>query len=280
MEQKVSDKMKSAVLFVSHVVNDDVVARYRRLRKELPADRYDVVWLMTLSEGAEPVCPNDVQMVSVRPHDLRALGYTPIASTIVPGSCHFLPLRFFLGHQAYRHYWLIEYDVEFTGNWLTLLHDCDTHLQNYDLLACHVERFGIDNHDWTWWHRDNHCGYPTDDCIKAFLPICRYSHSALAILDRYLKAGQAAHSEVMVPTCLHHHDLKIGDIGGNSPFAPNGYRDKYYIQGPGVNNGTMRWRPAFTKEETLNSGLENTLFHPVKAKPSSSDCKWTMEYGS
>ncbi|GEM_PF-1456389 len=39
MEQKVSDKMKSAVLFVSHVVNDDVVARYRRLRKELPPTR-------------------------------------------------------------------------------------------------------------------------------------------------------------------------------------------------------------------------------------------------
>lgn len=264
MEQKVNGEMKNAVLFVSHLMDDDILARYRRLRGELPADKYDVVWLMTLSEGADFDCPKGIAMVKVRPHELRTLGYTPIESTLVPGSCHFLPLRYFLDHPTYRHYWFIEYDVEFTGNWLTLLNDCDTHLQTYDLLGCHVERFGTNNRDWTWWHRDNSCGYPLEMCIKAFLPICRYSHAALACLDRYLKAGHAAHAEVMVPTCLHHHGMRIADIGGTGPFTPNDYHNKYYIQGPGVNNGTMRWRPAFTKEESLNSGLENTLFHPVK----------------
>lgn len=265
MEQKVSENMKSAVLFVSHLINDDIVARYRRLRDELPVDLYDVVWLMTLSEGEETVCPDDVKMTAIRPHELRAMGYTPIANTLVPGSCHFLPLRFFIDHPTYHHYWLIEYDVEFTGCWRVLLNDCDTYLDDYALLACHVEPFGPCNCDWTWWHRDNHCGYPPEACVKAFMPICRYSHAALACLDQYLKEGHAAHSEVMVPTCLHHHGLKIGDFGGATPFTPDGYHNKYYIQGTGVNNGTMRWRPTFTREEIITIGRKGKLYHPVKA---------------
>ena len=264
MEQKVIGEMKNAVLFVSHLMDDDTMARYRRLRRELPSDKYDVVWLMTLSEGADVDCPRDIALVTIRPHKLRALGYVPIESTLVPGSCHFLPLRFFLDHPGYAHYWNIEYDVEFTGNWLTFLHDCDTHFHDYGLLACHVERYGSDNHDWIWWHRSNHCGYPLEACVKAFLPICRYSHAALACLDRYLKAGHAAHAEVMVPTCLYHHGMEIADTGGNGPFTPNGFRDKYYVGGTGVNNGTMRWRPAFTKEEVLKSNLRHALFHPIK----------------
>lgn len=262
MEQKVSKDMKNVVLFVSHLINDDIVARYRRLRDELPADRYDVIWLMTLSEGEESAFPDDVDMATIRPHELRELGYTPIANTLVPGSCHFLPLRFFHDHPNYHHYWCIEYDVEFTGCWVTLLNDCDSRLDAYDLLACHVEPYRASNSTWTWWHRDNHCGYPIEACIKAFMPICRYSHAALTCLNRYLKEKHAAHSEVMVPTCLHHHGLKIGDFGGSTPFTPDGYHNKYYIQDAGVNNGTMRWRPAFTKEEAWK--MANKLFHPIK----------------
>ena len=59
MEQKVTYSMKNIILFVSHLINDDIVGRYRRLRTELPSDRYDVVWLMTLSEGdLSRRCPN------------------------------------------------------------------------------------------------------------------------------------------------------------------------------------------------------------------------------
>ncbi len=264
MEQKVTYSMKNIILFVSHLINDDIVGRYRRLRTELPSDCYDVVWLMTLSEGAEVICPDDVQMVPVRPHDLRELGYTPIANTLVPGSCHFLPLRFYLDHSSYHHYWFIEYDVEFTGCWRTLLNDCDTRLDDYDLLACHVEWFGTANHEWIWWHRDNNSNYPLETCIKGFLPICRYSNAALACLDRYLKDGHSGHSEIMVTTCLYHHGLKIGDIGGTGPFTPYGYHNKFYVKEAGVNNDTMRWRPAFTKEEVRAVGTRNMLFHPIK----------------
>lgn len=35
--------MKTAVLFVAHFLNEDTLARYLRLRQELPKDRYDFV---------------------------------------------------------------------------------------------------------------------------------------------------------------------------------------------------------------------------------------------
>lgn len=100
--------------------------------------------------------------------------------------------------------------------------------------------------------------------MKGFNPVCRYSRRALALLDEYIKKGYSAHSEVMITTCLYHHGFKIGDIGGTGEFTPHGYRNKYYVQGRGVNNGTMRWRPLYTMEEIEALGTKNKLFHPIK----------------
>lgn len=47
-------------------------------------------------------------------------------------------------------------------------------------------------------------------------------------------------------------------------FNPNGYRNRYYIKGVGTNNGTMSWRPPFTKEEADVLGTKDRLFHPIK----------------
>lgn len=135
---------------------------------------------------------------------------------------------------------------------------------NVITLTCHVERFGDDNKEWSWWYRSNNCGYGLADCMKGFNPVCRYSRRALALLDEYMKKGYSAHSEVMITTCLHNHSMRIGDIGGTGEFTPDGYRNRYYIKGVGTNNGTMRWRPPFTMEEVEALGTRNMLFHPIK----------------
>ena len=137
-------------------------------------------------------------------------------------------------------------------------------LDDYDFLSCHIEKYGEENREWPWWHRDNNCGYALEECVKGFNPICRYSNRALALLDRYMKEGHSAHSEVMITTCLHNHGMRIADIGGTGEFTPEGYRNRYYIKGVGINNGTMRWRPPFTMEEIEALGTKDRLFHPIK----------------
>src|SRR4051812_28294669 len=48
---------------------------------------------------------------------LLRLNYTPIAWDIIPGSNHFPLLQFFHSHPGHTHYWLIEDDVRFSGDW-------------------------------------------------------------------------------------------------------------------------------------------------------------------
>lgn len=140
-------------------------------------------------------------------------------------------------------------------------------LDDYDFLSSHIEKYGEGNREWPWWHRDNNCRYALEECVKGLNPICRYSNRALALLDSYMKEGHSAHSEVMITTCLHNHDMRIADIGGTGEFTPEGYRNRYYIKGVGINNGTMRWRPPFTMEEIEEIealGTKDRLFHPIK----------------
>ena len=257
-------KMKNIVLFIAHFINQNTIKRYQRLCKELNKKEYDVVWIITLGDKVDLNLPSDIVSIHYHPSDLYLLNYKPITSYLVPGSCHFLPLRFYIDNPEYHHYWFIEYDVEFTGKWDVLMNDCDTNLDGYDFLSCHIERFDETNKDWGWWHHCNDSGYPLTECIKGFNPICRYSNKALDCLNKYLKQGYSAHSEVMLTTCLYHHGFKVGDIGGTGEFTLDGYRNKYYVQGIGVNNGTMRWRPLYTMEEIEALGTKNKLFHPIK----------------
>lgn len=257
--------MKSVVLYIAHTVNDYTLSQYCRLHHDLGNEKYDVVWLLAANESRKyNLSMNVGQMLTLQADDFQSLGYNPICNTIVPGSCHFIPLRFFLDNPEYHYYWFVEYDVVFTGNWSVLLENCDKELADYDFLSCHIERWQESNKDWLWWNEGNSCGYSIYDCIKGFNPICRYSDEALSCLDGYMKQGFSAHSEVMVTTCLYHHGLKIGDIGGTGEFTPKSYKNKYYIRGAGVNNGTMRWRPSFLMEEIKALGTKDKLFHPVK----------------
>lgn len=51
---------------------------------------------------------------------LYTMGYMPMGDSLVPGSCHFPLLKFFLAHPEYEYYWTIEDDAIFSGKWSTL----------------------------------------------------------------------------------------------------------------------------------------------------------------
>ncbi len=256
-----------AVLLSTHIINDFVLDKYRRLRSDL-SEKYDVILLLNKDEEEDIKIPEDIRIFTTDCDSLNALEYNPIEETLLPGSCHFPLLRFFIDHPHYDNYWFVEYDVEFTGNWSVLMDDVTSNLSDYDFLSCYVERFNTDkNGHWPWWYRGNDVGYPLQQCIKGFNPICRCSYKALKCLDIYQKEGHSAHSEVMITSCLFHHGMKIGDFGGNSEFVPDGYEDKFYLANPEfTNGGTMRYRPLYTMQEIEEYNVPNKLFHPIKNK--------------
>lgn len=257
-----------AVLLSTHFVSDLVLNKYRRLVTELDSSVYDVTLLVNKEESfSQDGVPQEVKCFCTCSESLDALLYHPIAKTLLPGSCHFPLMRFFLDYPTYLHYWFIEYDVEFTGRWAVLMDDCHRNLADYDFLSCHVEHYSKKNHSWPWWHLDNRLGVPLSDSLKSFNPICRCSNSALHILDQYQKAGHSAHEELIMATCFYTHGMKIGDLGGDGAFVPEGYMNKFYLDAPNeINGGTMRYRPVYSQEEVQNFCLANTLFHPIKSE--------------
>lgn len=262
------DNQKQVVLLATHIINDFVLAKYRRLRKELDENKYDVVLLVNKNDDSDYSVPKDVICFYTDCDSLNELCYDPIEETLLPGSCHFPVLRFFLDNKRYNHYWFVEYDVEFTGEWNVFMEDCDENLSDYDFLSCYIEKFEPEkNGNWTWWYRSNHLGLDLKNCVKGFNPICRYSCRALAYLDLFQKAGNSAHSEVLITTSLYQAGFKIGDFGGQGEFVPEGYVDKYYSSNTqSSDGGTVRYRPVYKTDDVVNAGLINKLYHPIKGE--------------
>ena len=263
---KNNEFVKNVVLLSTHIVNDYVIQKYRKLCHDLNEKEYDIFLLLNSDDEYKLDIPDDIVCFTTSCESINDLEYEPIEETLLPGSCHYPLLRFYMDNPLYQFYWFIEYDVEFTDNWYSFMNDCSANLSDYDFLSCHIERFDEDkNKYWPWWYRSNNVGYKLTDCIKGFNPICRYSNAALAYLDHYQKMGHFAHSEVLITTCLYHGGFKIGDFGGRGEFVPEGYENKYYIPNmSGINDGTMRYRPLYTLKEIERTGLRNKLFHPLK----------------
>lgn len=257
---------KNVVLLSTHIVNEFIIQKYRKLYCDLDKKKYDIILLFNMDDGYEWNIPNDIACFTTNSETINELEYEPIEENLLPGSCHFPVLRFFIDNPLYEFYWFVEYDVEFTGSWHTLMKGCDENLGEYDFLSCYVERFNKErNIHWPWWYVGNNVGFKLNDCIKGFNPICRYSNAALSYIDFYQKAGYSAHSEVLITTCLYHKGFKIGDLGGVGEFVPKGYESKYYIPNLfGTKNGSVRYRPIYTFEEINQIGLHDKLFHPVK----------------
>ena len=264
MEQ--NNLRKSVVLLSTHIVNEYVIQKYRKLCRDLDEKDYDIFLLLNMDDECKLDILDDVACFTTSCESINDLEYEPIEETMLPGSCHFPLLRFYIDNPPYQFYWFIEYDVEFTGDWSVLMNDCSVNLSDYDFLSCHIERLDENkNKYWPWWHRSNDVGFELKDCIKGFNPICRFSNAALSYLDQYQKMGYSAHSEVLITTCLHHAGFRIGDFGGRGEFVPEGYENRYYIPyQSGTNDGTMRYRPLYTPKEIGGTGLRNKLFHPLK----------------
>jgi len=255
---------KNILLLSTHFINNKIINLYKKIKKDVSTDNYEVV---ILYNGKMLDLNSHVKDVNVFLWDrsfIDNIGYHMIASSIFPGSCHFPLLNFYLNYPNYDFFWFIEYDVWFTGNWSSLISDCDKNLKDIDFLSSHIESFNDANLNWGWWYKYNNSGYKYNKCIKGFNPICRYSLDALKFIDKYQRKGFYAHSEVLITTCLFHNGFKLCNFGGNTSFTPENFHNKYYIQERGVNNGTIRWRPVYHYSEILNSNLNNILFHPFK----------------
>jgi hypothetical protein len=259
--------MKTAVLLLTHFIDQNIIEKYKKLENEI-GQEYDLYWVFQTDYGThnESLLDKDVNLFTFNLDELNKLGYSPIFDKLY-GSEHFIMEYFFHEHSEYDFYWGIEYDVIFTGNWNVLFKAFKDSAA--DLLSSHIERYREgENSSWDWW---NFISFADEDridksqYIKSFNPIYRISNRALTLLDSFLKKDKnGGFYELIMSTLLYHKGFKIVDFGGTGEFVQPGFKNKFYVQGKGINFGTMRWRPEFSNDEILALETTNKLFHPLK----------------
>jgi hypothetical protein len=245
-----------AILFLSHLTNQTTFNEHENISSAIK-DMADVYLLLHLADRFAGTWPNNTNVTPFFHRDLATLGYPDVAVPIVPGNTHFPLMYFFSRYPDYEYYWLVEYDVRFSGNWKTFFkafHQNDAHL-----LTCHIRSFS-EEPNWYWWRHLSHHKVivPLEQRLRSFNPIYRASNLALKYLHESHRDQWRGHFEVLIPTLLYHGGFKLEDIGGDGRFTPSGNKNGFYTEG---SNGTFRWRPAFNQV-----GIEpNKLYHPVKS---------------
>ncbi len=243
----------NAYLFLSHFLSEEILFEFEKI--SLSSKNLGDAWLLLQMEEF----PQRSDIKETRIHlstqrDIESLNYRPRKVPIIPGNVHFPLLHFFLSNPNYERYWLIEYDVRYTGTWRHLFSAFKA--DKSDLITSHLRTYDQEP-DWPHWELTHPTlSVPLDKRIRGFNPIFRISGPALRHIHISHKDGWQGHNEVLLPTLLHQSKFSLSDFGGEGSFVPPKRKNHFYIS-----NLTQRYRPVH----------ENTAFywkkiyHPVKA---------------
>jgi len=204
----------------------------------------------------------------IRNEDIKGLGFEMMQDRIVPGHLAFLTILFARSNPEFTHYWTIEQDVRYTGDWRSFFTSANK--STSDLLTTHIRKYG-EEPDWWWWNTlKPRKSIPREEYLRSYNPIYRLSRRAVDCLDDALQRGCQGHSEVIVPSILYHAELQVEDIGGTGSFVRSRNFGRHYssitlkngnlMYGGTFNNGPPRVRPGWHK---------NRLYHSVKAQSDS-----------
>lgn len=252
---------KTALLFVTHLYNDDIRIQIEKLRDEMKGEAD--VFVVYQSEKLTIPQIDGINLFPFTIDELNELEYRAWGCTIMDGNFHFVILDFFKHYPIYDNYWLIEYDVRFNGNWNTFFSFFDD--RDDDFIAAHVEKVE-DNPNWMRWNEIEVVGktLTNDDKLKSFNPIYRISNKALCVVEERCRKGDRGHNEILLPTIMHLNNLKIADFGGSGRYTYKDKPDLFYVYDKTDCNDdkcTFRYRPNYIMEEMK---FANMLYHPVK----------------
>lgn len=229
---------------------------------ELDAD----VWLVLdrRTPGADAIAARYPRHHLFDENQLLALPYPRLHGNGVIHHAHFVLLDFFQAHAGYHRYWVIEYDVRYSGSWRQFFRTVDS--CDFDLITTHVRRYA-DEPRLHWWSTLEHPSkrIPREQFIRSFNVIYGMSRRALEFVRASLLDGWRGHPEVALPTLLSEGGFRVLDMGGSGEFTPEFLRNTMYTSwatssGYLSPSGTLRFRPA-----RLAAGdLPDRLYHPVK----------------
>jgi hypothetical protein len=257
------EKAREVFLFLSHSVSKEILKEYSRLCRATKGIGSTFFLYHVKSEKIpRRLTVHNFYLFSDK--SLSTLKYPILGASSFTGMAHFPVLQFFRDNTGFEYYWVIEYDVRFSGDW-RLLFDSLKDIKK-DFLTCNIRGYA-DEPNWLWWalhHPEK--SIPVSERLRSFNPIYRISKSSLSFLHQSLRDGWCGHNEVLLPTLLYHNEFTIMDIGGNGRFVPSGMENRFYTSSAPnaygeLRKGTMRYRPSFWRV----GQQRNKLYHPVKS---------------
>jgi hypothetical protein len=276
-----SNSKKTAILLLTHLRNRSIEQQFSKILLEC-SSRFDVFFLCDNTDGIFDSYRGNDRFFLFNRNRLFELGYPGKSSAenlrrthqndahhqrfnFDPGNVELPVLLFFKEHPEYERFWMIEYDVRFTGPWDRFLSAFEA--SDADLLGTTLTRHAT-TPNWYHWPSLDLSGKPIgkDRYIRGFFPIYRLSRRALVQLDRDYLDGVTGHFECLIPTLLHHAGMTIEDIGGDGEFVRDGNRNRFYRNTPvrgSLTPGTFVFRPVRHRP----GDEPDTLWHPVRPSP-------------
>ena len=203
--------MKTAILYVTHIFNEVIERQIVRISDE--TKEISDFFVIYQAESVKIDLHNGIRTFPFTIKELNMLGYKSWGCTLMDGNFHFVLLDFFLHYPDYDYYWLVEYDVRFSGCWskfFSFFGDKDE-----DFISAHIEIVD-DNPNWTRWGEIEMVNVKLNNrqLVKSFNPVARFSNRALGLLHERCRMGDRGHNEVLMPTLFSYYRLKIADFGG------------------------------------------------------------------
>ncbi len=261
-----------AVVYYTHFVSNTVKFELQRLQSELSRD-YTIFAMGCCheSDSLDALLGPRVQTRAYSREDLRQLPYIDQLRNVdwktLRGNPDLALMRFFRGNPNFDYYWVIEYDVRFTGNWGTFLDELSK--SSADLLCSHVTKFQ-QSPNWMHWKTFSAgtMEIETAHQLRGFLVFSRFSNRLIRSIDECCQSGWTGHNEVLWPTIAAFKGMLIEEIGGVSDFVPAKRKGKYYASAMlplGIFVSTLAAWPLYSeKSNFLISSPRDILWHPVK----------------
>lgn len=171
---------------------------------------------------------------------------------------------------AYDRFWLVEYDIDFSGDWADFFSAAATY--DADVLAAHIRPLSAEP---TYFFAPIYHQPDTaaTDPLIALMSISRLSRRFLTHYRDTLQApGWQGHFEMVLPSIARAGGFTIAEIGGDNPFTPPERRGLHYDGSfadndrPGTTHGYLPARGyRYYIDAPRRFRRPNHIYHPIKA---------------
>jgi hypothetical protein len=173
--------------------------------------------------------------------------------------------------RACAYVWLVEYDVDFAGNWREFFSAAGS--SEADLVGTTLFSRADDPGwmHWGWFETPE--AVPLALHTRGFFPIMRLSRR---LLERYAAVARdgtwRGHTEAILPTLARHEGFSLEDLGGGRAWSVEGWRAWYHNTRSSLylTPGSFVYRPpvgeAYFHETAGAFAQPGLLYHPVKVR--------------